>query len=231
MSARTRLRTFASDVRKLVYPPAWGKKSYSQEGEDLLVGELLARIHKGFYVDVGCHHPHRFSNTYRLYRRGWSGLCIDPLPGVKRAFARHRRRDVVVEVGISAAQGQLEYIMFNEPALNSFDPDTARSYEQMDDYCIERRVQVPTLPLREVLASSRVGKIDFMTIDVEGFDLEVIDSNDWTRWRPSVLVVECHARRIEDVLDNPIYQRMQLLGYEAVQKTLRNVIFLDKTGE
>ena len=95
--------------------------SFSQEVEEL----VLARIFEGhkpvFYVDVGAHHPTRFSNTSFFYRRGWSGINIDAMPGSMKAFKSLRSRDVNLEIPVCEKETMLKYYMFNEPALNSFD--------------------------------------------------------------------------------------------------------------
>ena len=60
------------------------QKSYAQEGEDLILYRMIyGKIDKGFYVDVGAHHPKRFSNTYFFYRKGWRGINVEPMPGSK----------------------------------------------------------------------------------------------------------------------------------------------------
>ena len=75
----------------------YAKRSYSQEGEDMLLDRFLEDRSVGFYVDVGAHHPKRFSNTYRLYCRGWRGLNIDANPGSMTLFQKLRPRDINVE--------------------------------------------------------------------------------------------------------------------------------------
>ena len=80
---------------------AYMNPSYSIEGEDRIVRTLLWRKHdKGFYVDVGAHHPFRFSNTYLFYTQGWSGINIDATPGSMKAFNKYRPRDINLEVGV-----------------------------------------------------------------------------------------------------------------------------------
>ena len=80
---------------------AYMNPSYSIEGEDRIVRALLWQKHdKGFYVDVGAHHPFRFSNTYLFYTQGWSGINIDATPGSMKAFNKYRPRDINLEVGI-----------------------------------------------------------------------------------------------------------------------------------
>jgi len=99
-----------------------GRLSYAQEGEDLVLARILGElgITTGFFVDIGAHHPARFSNTYYFYRRGWRGINVDALPGTKRLFQRMRSRDITIECGVGSQEGVLKYFAFNEPALNTF---------------------------------------------------------------------------------------------------------------
>lgn len=114
--------------------------SFSQEGEDGVLQRLFERKPEGFYVDVGSHHPQRFSNTYRFYLRGWNGINIDPLPGSKARFDALRQRDINLELVISDSTGELTYYSFEEPALNTFDPKVAASRDSR--LISEDRIQV-----------------------------------------------------------------------------------------
>ena len=76
-------------------------KSYSQEGEDIILARIFGKQQNGFYVDVGAHHPYRFSNTYFFYKRGWKGINIDAMPGSMKIFNKYRPRDKNIEAGIS----------------------------------------------------------------------------------------------------------------------------------
>src|SRR5438552_10905195 len=108
--------------------------SFSQEGEDLLADEFLGRPPTGFYVDVGALHPVRFSNTYLFYRRGWSGVNIEPSPGASEAFRRVRPRDVTLDVGVSDRPGAMVLYVMNDPALNTFARDRVASVEATTSY-------------------------------------------------------------------------------------------------
>lgn len=88
--------------------------SFSQEGEDMILRKLLDRKTTGFYIDVGAHHPQRFSNTYFFYLKGWSGINIDPIPGRMKLFNQLRNRDINLEIGISESKKSLTYYIFNE---------------------------------------------------------------------------------------------------------------------
>src|SRR3989304_3055726 len=100
--------------------------SFAQEGEDLLLVSLFEGQASGFYVDVGAHHPRRYSNTLALYSKGWNGINIDAMPGSMRPFQEARPRDINLELAISDERRVLTYYEFNEPALNGFDPELAR---------------------------------------------------------------------------------------------------------
>src|SRR5829696_7661265 len=80
---------------------AYSRKSYSQEGEDLILERIFLEQKKGFYVDVGAHHPKRFSNTFLFYKLGWFGINIDAMPGSMSAFESARPRDINLEVAIA----------------------------------------------------------------------------------------------------------------------------------
>jgi hypothetical protein len=125
--------------------------AYSQEGEDLLLLRMLERHPPGFYVDVGAHHPERFSNTRLLYGRGWRGINIDGTPGSMEAFERDRPEDINIESIISTDGEPREFFQFDEPALNSVSKDLSTDRAMNTDYRIMSTITLPSRPLRDVL--------------------------------------------------------------------------------
>ena len=107
------------------YFDGYARKSYSQEGEDMILRRLFEKQKTGFYVDVGAHHPKRFSNTLFFYKKGWHGINIDAMPNSMSLFDKIRPRDINLEVPISEKKQKLKYYMFNEPALNGFSKELA----------------------------------------------------------------------------------------------------------
>ena len=203
--------------------------SYSQEGEDMILRRVFEKRRRGFYVDVGAHHPMRFSNTYWFYRRGWSGLNVDAMPGSMRAFDRKRPRDINVEAAIALEPRELTYFVFNEPALNTLDEALARR-RAVGEYRIVETRRVVTRRLRDVL-SERLPhgvSIDFMSIDVEGLDLEVAQSNDWARFRPAYLLVEAHGETVEEALASDLSRFLGGVGYRLFAKTVNTLVFRDE---
>lgn len=180
----------------------------------------------GFYVDVGSHHPQRFSNTYRFYLRGWNGINIDPLPGSKARFDALRHRDINIEVGISDHRGELTYYSFQEPALNTFDPKVFNARESP----LLSADQVRVLRLSDVLDQHvKPGqKIDFLTIDVEGLDMQVLRSNDWRYYRPSYVLAEALGMRdIAQVISSELHGYMVSQGYSLFAKCVNTLFFVD----
>ncbi len=205
----------------------YGRFSYAQEGEDLVVQRLLTDVKKGFYVEVGCHHPFRFSNTYLFYKNGWRGLCIDPLPGTKKIFKRSRPRDITLEVGVNEQAGVLTYYMFNEPALNTFDVSVARDRNGSKGYIIIDEKLVQVRRLSEILSDfNDLPAIDILSVDVEGLDLQVLKSNDWDRFRPRIIIAECLSMEIKDISSDAVYRYLVALNYSAYAKTGHSVIFI-----
>ena len=130
------------------------KSSYSQEGEDMVLASYFEnrKGYKGFYVDIGAHHPYRYSNTLHFYKKGWQGINIEPTPGAIKLFKTFRSRDINLNIGISKVKDALTFYCFNEPALNGFSKKLSEERNNSSKkYKIVKEVEVQTLPLAEVL--------------------------------------------------------------------------------
>lgn len=212
-----------------------GHRSYSQEGEDRVLSSLLFKLHggkhikDGFYVDVGAHHPYRFSNTCLFYRQGWRGINIDAMPGSMSAFEKQRPRDINLESGVGRKAETLKFFVFNEPALNTFDESLAKA-RCNDVWHIRATVDVPVLPLSEILKKyvPKGQSIDFFSVDVEGFDLDVLQSNDWQKYRPLVVLVETFGLSFENLASDPLTEYLHSLGYIVYSKTVNTTFFVDE---
>lgn len=206
----------------------FARKSYSQEGEDLILWVLLReRINRpGFYVDIGAHHPCRFSNTCIFYKKGWYGINVDATPGSMRQFKRLRRRDINLEYGISCEEGEMTFFIFDEPALNTFSEELAREYQEKGRKLIGKHT-VATRTLASLLNEYMPAgtEIDFMSIDVEGHELQVLRSNDWRRYRPYILLVESLNIELTRLTDSELYKYLTSLEYEWIAKTFNTLFF------
>jgi len=209
----------------------WARLSYAQEGEDVLLDRLLAKQGNGFYVDVGAHHPKRFSNTHYFHMRGWRGINIEPNPAVHDLFGKMRSRDVNLQLGISEQAGELLYYEFDEPALNTFDEQLMRERESSTPYRVIATRRIKVEPLTAVLAAYLPSgqAIDFLSVDVEGLDLNVLRSNDWERFRPRCVVSEALNADLAPAIlvGNPLIAYLETQQYRLVAKTCNSWFFLD----
>lgn len=208
----------------------YATKSYSQEGEDMILRRIFEGQSVGFFVDVGAHHPCRFSNTYYFYKLGWSGINIEPNPDAISAFRSIRPRDINLQFGVSDNPGQLTYYQFDEPALNTFDHEIVKSRLVRTPYKLKTTSEVNVKRLDAILAEHLQAniKIDFISIDVEGFDFAVLKSNDWDLYRSKCVLVEMLNASLEDAMRGEIYQFMKNQKYVLFAKTYNTLFFLSE---
>jgi FkbM family methyltransferase len=201
--------------------------SYAQEGEDMLLRLLLDGQAEGFYVDIGAHHPRRFSNTCYFYAQGWRGLNVDADPDAIAAFERERPDDVNVLVGVGAEAGEFEFTQYFESALNTFDAEqVAYLAREAPHYEVSQVTHARVERLDTILDAHLEPRqqIDFMSVDVEGRDLEVLQSNDWRRFRPRYVLAEIPVPPAL-IERHRTYAFMVAQGYECVAKTPRTGAF------
>jgi FkbM family methyltransferase len=236
-----RLHNLFLDVARRTYRPvkdglftlfdAYGVKSYSQEGEDMILRRLFEGFDKGFYVDIGAHHPKRFSNTYFFYKRGWSGINVDAAPASMKLFRKIRPRDINLEVAVGEGEETRRMFIFDEPAFNSLDENISQE-RAVRGRGIRKEVKVIVKPLRDILLdyAPKDTKINFLSIDVEGLDLEVLRSNDWDMFRPQYVCVESVGKTISKLYEDEIYRFLAEKHYELLAKTVNTLIFRESPG-
>lgn len=166
---------------------AYGRAvSMSQFAEDLILAQLFAGQDDGFYVDVGAYHPALLSNTHNLYRRGWHGINLEPVPEHLALFEAARPRDRNLGFAIGGQRGTARFCV--DVGFSSFE----KHFHTDTGGRATRTIEVPVRTLAEVLdehaGAGRV--IDLLDVDCEGADAEVLRSNDWDRFRPRVILAE-----------------------------------------
>ncbi|MDR1324376.1 MAG: FkbM family methyltransferase [Candidatus Margulisbacteria bacterium] len=214
------------DVKAQLY-----RKSYSQDGEDVILHTLIMETrpnYKGFYVDIGAYHPMRFSNTQMFYEEGWGGVNIDANPNSMIEFNKFRQRDINITAGVSDRPEELDYYVFEESALNCFDKNRAEELIEIG-WKLKEIIKVKCLSINDILERNFDKKhIDFITIDVEGMELQILQSLDFQKYAPDFFLIEENDFTNKDFMDykvTPIYVLLRQHNYIVVAKTMRTVIY------
>lgn len=178
--------------------------SFSQYAEDLFLFRYLALPRRGYYIEIGAAHPVEYSNSYRFYLYGWSGLTIEPNEDLAALHKQMRPRDVCVNIGVSESATPLKYWKFSNPFYNTFDEDVVSVVQKAGVELVGSSI-VPTATLKTIMDTHVTAKmIDFMSVDCEGMDLAVLKSSDWVKWRPKAVLVEDHQANMLAITNSPI---------------------------
>lgn len=173
--------------------------SYSQNMEDLMLYRLLRNKEKGFYIDIGAHDPDELSVTKLFYEKGWSGINVEPVAASFKKIEKARERDINIHAVISDIEG---YSYFYEitGSKNSydFDPSALSSLDQevVTEACKKFNLDYDIIRIKSYRLETICKKycidteIDFMKIDVEGLELTVLQSGNFRKYRPKILVIE-----------------------------------------
>jgi len=193
---------------------------YSQDGEEVYLKSRFAGKERGIYVDVGAHHPFRFSNTYWAYERGWRGINIEPDLRNYRLLKQYRKEDINLNCGISDEETQLEYYIFHESALNTFCEEEIRNKTDI----AETRM-VPVRRLDAIFKEYYIKNIDYIDIDVEGMEMRVLSSINWSAVSIDCILVEQREIMLTEVAASEVCIFLKGRGYLPVNKYNRTVIY------
>jgi len=203
--------------------------TYAQEGEDLLLMRMLEGRSAGFFVDVGAHHPFRFSNTWLFYQSGWRGINIDATPGSMALFNQFRPEDINLESFVGQAGAEITLTFYNEPALNTGSPATLETRVLPEHrYWKTGTVTLTAQSLSDILDRHLPPgqPIVFLTIDVEGAELDVLQSLDLQRYRPEMILVELRETELKDCARTDVGKLLEANGYRLYAKTYNMAFFV-----
>lgn len=167
----------------------FSQKTWAQHGEDVLI-DTYFRKSNGFYIDIGAHHPRRYSNTYRLYRKNWRGIAIDPLPGLTRLFSKLRPRDTFLNMGVGHTEGQMDFYEFHDPAVSTF-VATQADQAVRNGHKLKIKKSIPINVIQRVVSDyAAKTPIDLVNIDAEGMDEIILQTWPFEMQKPKMFVIE-----------------------------------------
>jgi FkbM family methyltransferase len=191
----------------------WGAARFSSHNEELLVRDFFSDMRDGFFVDIGAGDYRERSNTFFLEtKRGWSGIAVDPQPEIASGYQKYRPRTKFFAMFVSDVSDQAALLHVGKNRLfSSADASFTKAYTEVD-----ATIQAQTIRLDDLLAAEKVDRIDFLSMDVELHEPQVLAGFDVQRFRPRLVCVEAHPQVRQQILD--YFTRR---GYVIVGKYLR----------
>jgi|TARA_B110000438_G_C15634124_1_gene572302 hypothetical protein len=200
----------------------FSKKSYAHTEEDLFILKKF-KNKKGFYVDVGCHHPTRLNNCHLLYKNGWNGINIDISEFTIKLFNLIRRKDININIAVSLKQKK---VRFYYDKLISFYISLNKRKE------LDRFREINSNTLTKIIDKTKYQnrKIDFLSIDTEGKDFEVLRSLNFKKYDPKYICIEIYSDKNVsfNVKKNLIYKYLIKKNYKLLFNKRENYIFKKK---
>jgi len=230
------MKSVFSILRSFIPSVYYKNNSYSLEGEDIVLKNIThsLNIHKGLYIDVGCFNPHYISNTYYLHQRGWHGINIDPNLQTIKLFNKYRPKDINLNIGCGSVEKIVDYIVFDSNPYKA-----SSSTNTISKLFSEKRVLLGhkiknQYPIKVVKLSSIIEKylknreeIDFLNIDVEGMDMDVLASLNISDNKPKIIAIEfSEYLDISSVINSDVYKFLNNYEYKLMHKSPRTGIFI-----
>jgi FkbM family methyltransferase len=203
--------------------------SFSQYGEDVIIRQIFnsLKILNPSYLDIGAHDPIQLSNTYNFYLKNSKGFLIEPNPILIPKLRKIRKWDTILNIGIgNGNQNSADLFILNNDVLSTFSEEEAKLYEKLG-HKIKSKVKVPLISINDVI-ENKIGYCpDFVSIDIEGKEYEILETFDFSKFRPKIFCIETWSYA-KTQKENNIIELMHKNNYLTVADTTLNTIFKDR---
>jgi FkbM family methyltransferase len=226
--------SMGSTIRNIIsdkFPSYFYFRSYSQWGEDSVISQFL-HSKTGSYIDIGSGHPIKGNNTYFLYQRGWTGILIDPILHNSKLSKKYRHKDVFYKTIVSNKNGNEQFWEFRNYGLSTSDPVRASLLLKQGE-ALNARYDVTAISLNEILNEYLATNNDapeLLSVDVEGLELQVLESNDWNIFKPKVICIEVLNNDLQKEIFNnsQVFLFLSSRGYNLRASVGNSQIFVRK---
>ena len=203
--------------------------AYSHWGVDLIITKLLNSKNKGIYIDVGCHHPFLNNHSYLLYKSGWEGINIDIDYNSIDMFNFFRKSDVNIQTAVTDHKGEVDLFFYhNRAAKNTI------SKEFGSDAKEQKKINSDTL--NNIIENSKFknSKIDFVSIDVEGNEMNVLNGFDLKKYKPKLILLEFilpnkkefYEKDINEITNSEVYKFLIKNEYKLINWNHDDLLFM-----
>ena len=193
---------------------------FGEFAEDVFIGRLLKSINNGKYVDVGCYHPFKGSLTAKLYQKNWRGINIDVSKTSIDLFNIARKRDINLNCAISDFNEKTFY--FQNGMINQQNSLQKSSDDQI-------KVDINCYTLNTVLENNDFHDFDYLNVDVEGTELNVIKGINFKKYKPKLITIENNEMIPEEYFQSEIFKLLEQNNYVFVNKVGVTNFFLIKS--
>ncbi len=227
----TSLKDFTKKIIFRFINPPWNI-SYGQAGEDAVIDYLFSEIglSKPSYLELGVHTPDKGNNTYRFYLRGSRGVLVEADKTLISAIKAKRPDDNILNIGVGVSdEADADFFIFDVQGLNTFSKEEAYKRNE-GTYKIKEIVKVPLININRIIEENFKTVPDFLSIDIEGLDLQVLKTLDFQRFPVPVICAETcqysenHVKPKDKSIENFLLSK----GYFVYADTYLNTFFVNE---
>lgn len=192
---------------------------YAEFAEDVMVNRILKKIKKGFYVDIGAYHPYKGSLTYNLYNRKWNGINLDISKSSIDLFNIARPSDININCAVSEFNGETYY--YENSPINQ-----QNSLISQDDN--QKKIKIQSYKLSEILKMQNINSVDYINIDTEGNELEVLMGIDFSKINPTLFTIEDNSFDLNNEIKKKKIIFLKEKNYELINIIGVTMFFVKK---
>ena len=192
---------------------------YAEFAEDVMVNRILKKIKKGFYVDIGAYHPYKGSLTYNLYSRKWNGMNLDISKSSIDLFNIARPSDININCAVSEFNGETFY--YENSPINQQNSLISQDHKQ-------KKIKIQSYKLSEILKMQNINSVDYINIDTEGNELEVLMGIDFSKINPTLFTVEDNSFDLNNEIKKKKIIFLKEKNYELINIIGVTMFFVKK---